>query len=246
MAKKLLSTAKGWIGATDPHFDTYIPSLSDPANIEDALKIFMYGNADDGGYDTVDNTSLYKNLLSIKQIAESADDLISEHNSASVGVHGLSASSSVVGTSSTQTLSNKTFEAPVVSGGISISGNTSISGNALVSGSVSVSGNVIGHIDILDKSSNYTLVISDDGKLIQMSSASVNTITVPLNSSVGFPVGTQIIIVQSGTGQTVLATADPSVTINATPGLKLRARYSAATLIKTATNTWLAIGDLTS
>jgi hypothetical protein len=240
VAKKLLSTAKGWIGATDPHFDTYIPSLADPANIEDALKIFMYGNADAGGYDTVDNTSLYSNLLSIKQIAESADDLISEHNSASVGVHGLSASSSVVGTSSIQTLSNKTLQAPVISGGVSISGNT------LISGSVSVSGNIIGHIDILDKTSAYTLALVDDGKLIQMNSASANVLSVPLNSSVQFPIGTQIILVQTGTGQTSIAGEDPSVVINATPGLKLRARYSAATLIKTDTNKWLVIGDMTS
>ena len=234
MAKKLLSTAKNWIGATNPHFDTYIPSLVDPANIEDAFKIFMYGNADDGGYDTVDNTSLYANLLAIKQTAESADDLVSQHNSESVSVHGLSASASVVGTTTTQTLTNKTIESPVISGSMS------------VSGSVSVSGNVIGHIDILDKTSNYTLAISDDGKLVQMSLSSANTLTVPLNSSVAFPIGTQIIVVQSGTGQTTIAAADPSVIVNSTPGLKLRARYSAATLIKTSTNTWLVIGDLTS
>ena len=36
------------------------------------------------------------------------------------------------------------------------------------------------------------------------------------------------------------------VTINATPGLKLRAQWSYATLIKRATDTWVLVGDLSA
>jgi len=36
------------------------------------------------------------------------------------------------------------------------------------------------------------------------------------------------------------------VTINYTPGLKLRAQNSFATLIQTAANTWLLSGDVTA
>ena len=79
--------------------------------------------------------------------------------------------------------------------------------------------------------------------MVEISSASANTLTVPLNSSIPFPVGTQITILQTGAGQTTI-TATGGVTINATPGLKLRAQWSSASLIKRATDTWVAIGDL--
>jgi hypothetical protein len=78
-----------------------------------------------------------------------------------------------------------------------------------------------------------------------MTNASANTLTVPPNSSVAFATGTTLIVAALGAGQTTLA-AGSGVTVNATPGLKLRAQYSAATLVKTATNTWLAIGDLSA
>jgi hypothetical protein len=97
---------------------------------------------------------------------------------------------------------------------------------------------------IAEKTASYTLVLSDKDKLIEMNSSSANTITVPLNSSEAFPVGSQINILQTGTGQTTIAPVSGGVTINATPGLKLRARWSSATLIKRAENVWVLAGDL--
>lgn len=90
---------------------------------------------------------------------------------------------------------------------------------------------------------SYSLVLADAGKLVEISNGSANTLTVPLNSSQAFPVGTQINFVQTGAGQTTI-TPDSGVTINGTPTLKLRAQWSSVTLIKRATDTWLAIGDL--
>jgi hypothetical protein len=92
---------------------------------------------------------------------------------------------------------------------------------------------------------SYTLVLSDAGDLVEMSNASANNLTVPLNSSVAFPTGTQIHILQTGAGQTTVV-ATGGVTINASPGLKLRAQWSAATLIKRATDTWVLVGDLSA
>jgi hypothetical protein len=90
----------------------------------------------------------------------------------------------------------------------------------------------------------YTLVLTDDAKLITMSNALANILTVPLNATVPFAVGTQITICSIGVGQTSIA-ATGGVTINSAGGaLKLRVRYSSATLIKTATDTWLLIGDI--
>lgn len=93
------------------------------------------------------------------------------------------------------------------------------------------------------KTASYTLILTDSSKMVEISNASANTLTVPPNSSVAFPIGTQIIITQTGAGQTTL-TAGAGVTINATPGLKLRTQWSTATLVKRATDTWIAFGDL--
>lgn len=95
------------------------------------------------------------------------------------------------------------------------------------------------------QTATYTLVLSDASDIIEMNVGSANNLTVPLNSSVAFPVGTTLTVLQTGTGQT---TINPTggVTINGTPGLKLRAQWSSATLIKRATDTWVAIGDLSA
>ena len=98
-------------------------------------------------------------------------------------------------------------------------------------------------VTIHEKTSSYTLVLTDNGKMIEMNIGSVNTTTIPPNSSVAFPIGTQIAVLQTNTGQTTI-TAGAGVTVNATPGLKLRARWSSVTLIKRATDTWVAVGDL--
>lgn len=93
------------------------------------------------------------------------------------------------------------------------------------------------------RTASYTLVLTDKDKLVEMGNASANNLTVPLNSSVAYPIGTQINILQTLAGQTTIV-ATAGVTINATPGLKLRAQWSSATLIKRAENTWVLIGDL--
>jgi hypothetical protein len=95
------------------------------------------------------------------------------------------------------------------------------------------------------QTASYTLVLTDASKLVEVSNASANTVTIPLNSSVAFPTGTQISILQTGAGQTTIA-GTSGVTVNATPGLKLRAQWSAATLVKRAENTWVALGDLSA
>jgi hypothetical protein len=123
--------------------------------------------------------------------------------------------STVATLTGTQTLTNKTLTSPVVN----------LTANA--------------------QATSYTLVLTDNGKLVEISNASANNLTVPLNSSVAFPVGAQINILQTGAGQTTVV-ATGGVTINATPGLKLRAQWSAATLIKRATDTWVLVGDLSA
>jgi hypothetical protein len=99
---------------------------------------------------------------------------------------------------------------------------------------------------IIQKTSSYTLSdLSERDDLIEMSSTSALTLTIPANSSVAYPVGTSIDILQTNTGQVTIAGA-AGVTVNATPGLKLRAQWSSATLFKRATDTWVVMGDLSA
>jgi hypothetical protein len=94
-------------------------------------------------------------------------------------------------------------------------------------------------------SSSYGLVLADAGRLVEMSNTSATTITVPTNASHAFPEGTQINILQTNSGQVSIAGAG-GVSVNASPGLKLRAQWSFATLIKRGPDTWVLVGDLTA
>jgi hypothetical protein len=94
----------------------------------------------------------------------------------------------------------------------------------------------------------YTLVAGDAQKIVTLSNASPITLTVASNATQALPVGTQVTISQYGAGQvTVVGASSPTpVTINATPGLKLRTQYSTATLVQTSTDNWLLVGDLSA
>jgi hypothetical protein len=104
---------------------------------------------------------------------------------------------------------------------------------------------VLSEIATSAQTASYTLVAGDRAKMVEMNVASANTVTVPPNSSVAYPVGTKIDILQVGAGQTTIA-AGAGVTVNATPGLKIRAQWGSATLIKRATDTWVLVGDLSA
>jgi hypothetical protein len=89
----------------------------------------------------------------------------------------------------------------------------------------------------------YTLALADGGKLVTLSNASAVTLTVPTNASVAFPVGTSVLLAQLGAGQVTVAPAG-GVTVNSRgAALKIAGQYGAATLVKTATDTWFLTGD---
>jgi hypothetical protein len=99
---------------------------------------------------------------------------------------------------------------------------------------------------IIAKTSSYTLSsLTERDSLIEVSSGSATTITIPADSAVNYPVGTSIDILQASTGQVTIAGAG-GVTVNATPGLKLRTQWSSASLFKRAANTWVVMGDLSA
>ena len=95
-------------------------------------------------------------------------------------------------------------------------------------------------ITINSKSSSYTILPVDSGKLIEMSAGGTLTIT----DSSSFPVGYSVDVLQTGSSQVTIA--GDGFTPNATPGLKLRTQWSSATLIKRALNSWVVLGDLSA
>jgi hypothetical protein len=111
---------------------------------------------------------------------------------------------------------------------------------------VSLAAKVDSYTPITQKTASYTLSTLDHrDDLIEMGSASALTLTIPTNATIAYPVGTSFDVLQTGAGQVTIAGA-AGVTVNATPGLKLRTQWSSATVFKRAENTWVVYGDLTA
>ena len=118
-------------------------------------------------------------------------------------------------------------------------------GTVTITGDLTVSGGLVAPLQInAQTGTTYTFVLGDAGKLVTSSNASAQTLTVPPNSSVAYTVGTQILVTQVGTGRLTLAEGS-GVTINSGDSMKsLSDQYCLASLIKTATDTWLLMGNL--
>jgi hypothetical protein len=185
---------------------------------------------------------------SVKHVLTSSDLIFFRNNASPVASFGFSGSTSgtttvqataiagtntltlpavsndtLVGKATTDTLTNKTLTSPVINGATIGTSIINLTLNA-------------------QTGTTYTPVLADNGKLVTLSNASAITLTVPTNASVAYATGAQINIQAIGAGQ-VTVVGDTGVTVNGT-GTKLRAQWSAATIVKTATDTWTLIGDL--
>lgn len=103
--------------------------------------------------------------------------------------------------------------------------------------------NPIQTIGTNSKATSYTLVLSDQSKAVEMTSATAVDLTIPTDASVAFPTGTYIVVIQMGAGQVTITGA--GVTIQSSYGLKTRTQYSMVTLLKRGTNVWIVSGDTT-
>lgn len=94
------------------------------------------------------------------------------------------------------------------------------------------------YLGIDTQTASYTLALSDANKFVSMNVATANTVTVPANATVAFPIDTVIGIEQLGVGTTSLVAAS-GVTIRSLGGaLSLAGQYAVANLIKIASDTW--------
>ena len=132
--------------------------------------------------------------------------------------------------------SNKRF---VTDAQLTVIGNTS----GTNTGDQDLSGYATKNITLDRKTASYTLVASDNGKMIEMNVAGANTLTI--NASL-FSAGNQILISQYGAGQTTI-TAGAGVTLRSSGGkLKTSAQYSLVTIIAISSTEFYVAGDLTA
>ncbi len=228
---------------------TKIPGYADAADIQAALRLYHYGSYTFDVNETnaanlinpslaysiydlqtqIDNVDLtaaiQKSDLNAKGdiLSASADNTLSV---LSVGTNGqvLTANSATssglqwstpeVTLTNTATLTNKTLTAPVIN----------VAFNAQVG-------------------TTYTIALADNGKVVEVTNSSPITVSIPTNST-AFPIGAQITVTQTGTGQITFAAVTPgTTTVNGSPGLKLRGQWSSAVLLKRDTEKWIVIGD---
>lgn len=157
-----------------------------------------------------------------------------------------------------------------ITGSLNLTGSITQIGNITTTGSLNVSGSITGSllgtasfattasfalnagagggstaITFNRQTASYTLALTDANKIVEMNSASANTVTVPSSSVVNFTTGSQITVTQYGSGQTSFTTGSTNVTIrSANSWLKINARYGAATLTKVGNDEWYLIGNL--
>lgn len=138
------------------------------------------------------------------------------------------ATDTLVGRATTDTLTNKTLTSPTINTPTISDARQNITLNA-------------------QTGTTYTLVLTDNGRLVTLNNAAAITVTVPLNSSVAYATGAIINVQQIGAGQVTIQGAS-GVTITSTGATATapvtRAQYSAASIIKTGTDSWTVIGDI--
>jgi len=145
------------------------------------------------------------------------------------------------------------IDSPTFTGTVTLPANTVTSAmiaegtvvNVDIAANAAIEQNKIADTILNQQTASYTLVLDDKNKMVEISNTSATTLTIPADNSVNFATGATIVILQTNTGQITL-TAGAGVTLNATPGAKLRTQWSSATLVKRAANTWVALGDLSA
>jgi hypothetical protein len=229
---------------------TKIPGLSDPADIQAALRLYHYG---DYSYNTANastaslvNPSIAYTINDLQDQIDAIDlstalletdfnakgDLLSASANDTLSVLSVGTNGQVL-TANSATASGLEWSTPDVT----LTNSATLTNKTLTAPIINIS--------INPQATAYELVLADNGKMVEMQSSSSLTLSIPTNATAAFAIGAQITILQTGTGQvTIAATTPGTTTVNGTPGLKLRAQYSSAVCIKRSTDSWVVLGDL--
>ena len=141
------------------------------------------------------------------------------------------------------------LKAPLASPTFTGTVTVAASGVAFTDGTQTKEG-VPSQTSIIQKTAEYTLSsLTERDSLIEVSHTGGTAVKllIPTDATLNYPIGTSIDVLRTNTGAVTIEAVTPgTTTVNATPGLKLRAQWSSATLIKRAANTWVLVGDLSA
>lgn len=98
--------------------------------------------------------------------------------------------------------------------------------------------------EIDEITNNYTLVLADAATILNCTSGSDITITIPLNAVVSFPVGSEIAFIRKGTGAVTIAGSVGVTVSSADSKYKIKGQYGTAAVLKVAENEWVLAGSL--
>ena len=93
--------------------------------------------------------------------------------------------------------------------------------------------------DTTARTTDYTLALTDRDKVVLMNNTAAATVTVPLNSSVAFPIGSTVYVYRANTGAVTLAAA-VGVTVSKTGTFGGNEQL---TLRKRETDSWVVIDN---
>ena len=229
---------------------TKIPGYADAADIQAALRLYHYGdytyttsNSNTANLVnpsiayTINNLQSQITAIDINATLKNTDfaakgDLLSASANDTLSVLSVGSNGTVL-TANSATASGLQWATPDVT----LTNSATLTNKTLTAPVINIS--------INPQTVAYELVLADNGKMVEVSSASAITLSIPTNANQAFATGAQITILQTGTGQVTIAATTPGTTpVNGTPGLKLRAQWSSAVCIKRATDSWVVLGDL--
>jgi hypothetical protein len=227
---------------------TKIPGYADAADIQAALRLYHYGdytyttsNSNTANLVnpsiayTINNLQSQITAIDINATLKNTDfaakgDLLSASANDTLSILSVGSNGTVL-TANSATASGLQWATPDVT----LTNSATLTNKTLTAPVINIS--------INPQSSAYELVLSDNGKIVEMSTSS--TLSIPTNATRAFAIGAQITILQTTSGQVTIAATDAgTTTVNGTPGLKLRAQWSSAVCIKRATDSWVVLGDL--
>jgi hypothetical protein len=107
----------------------------------------------------------------------------------------------------------------------------------------SVLSSKLGPLTVTIQSSAYTFALGDAETVILFNGGSAATFTIPLNSTVNFPVGTQINVIQYGAQQVTFAGVSGVTFVSAGSKFKTKETWAIVTLIQMLTNVWILVGN---
>ena len=99
------------------------------------------------------------------------------------------------------------------------------------------------------QSTNYTIALTDQDKMITVSGLGLQYVSIPTNATAAFPIGSVVHVAGLSAGTFTLQAVTPGTTTIQSAGAivaapKLRTQYSAADALKIDVDVWLIVGDI--